>query len=340
MHVRMVQLDLDSNVMKRVVPAAALLPETLDAPGGSVPLFIELHGAGGDREWISDFVPTVEELFANGVLPPAVLVTFSAGATTCYSGDWPRFIAEELPDLVADRLRTRTDRDGVVLAGVSMGGRGALNVAFRYPRRFAGIAALEPGIEPGLARLPDHRRNSWYRSPAVEAANWGSPVDESRWQLDNPANAAIASAAAIRESAIAIYLECGDEDVFNLHDGAEFLHRVLWDHDIRHEYHLVRWGCHVGPSLIARFGEAHAFLAAALSGSRRIRDDQPLTDEEQGLLQWWAAGMPGDRPPPLRFELLAERSVSVHSAGCRPLRRSAEDDPEMRRAYARLPPTR
>jgi hypothetical protein len=33
----------------------------------------------------------------------------------------------------------------------------------------------------------------------------------------------------IRDSGLAIYLEASERDFLNAHDGAEFLHRVLWD---------------------------------------------------------------------------------------------------------------
>ena len=46
------------------------------------------------------------------------------------------------------------------------------------------------------------------------------------------------------------------------------MHRVLWDHDIRHEYHLVRWADHIGASIGARPIEVHRFLAGALAAGR------------------------------------------------------------------------
>ena len=43
----------------------------------------------------------------------------------------------------------------------------------------------------------------------------------------------------IRESGIKIYLACGDEDSLISYKGVEFFHRLLMDHGIRHEYHLI-----------------------------------------------------------------------------------------------------
>jgi hypothetical protein len=55
-----------------------------------------------------------------------------------------------------------------------------------------------------------------------------SPLRES----NNPANIANANAQQIRASGLATYLEAGDRDSLNAHDGAEFLHRVFWDLDL------------------------------------------------------------------------------------------------------------
>ncbi|MDA1076578.1 MAG: hypothetical protein O3A63_17765 [Proteobacteria bacterium] len=41
---------------------------------------------------------------------------------------------------------------------------------------------------------------------------------------------------------------------------AEFLHPVLWDQKVKHEYHLVRGAGHVDPSLDSRTAEAARFL--------------------------------------------------------------------------------
>jgi S-formylglutathione hydrolase len=60
-------------------------------------------------------------------------------------------------------------------------------------------------------------------------------------------------------------LECGTEDCLYLYHGAEFLHRILFDRGIRHEYRLVRGADHVGWTLWPRFVDALAFLGRVLN---------------------------------------------------------------------------
>ncbi len=164
---------------------------------------------------------------------------------------------------------------------------------------------------------------------------WGEPVDEARWQADNPASIARANADAIRASGIEIYLEVGDEDELNLHDGAEFLHRALWDLDIRHEYHLVRWAGHVGPTFAERIAEAHRFLSHALAGGRSAPEDPEFTAQELEWLAWVDGGMSGD---PVVIDMTSERAGALLRRQMGAKREPAEAaDPTMARAYARLP---
>ena len=224
--------DLESVAMGASVPTSVLLPPGFDQlRSEALPLVVWLHGGGGDRQQLGQFQPWIDELSARNVLPPMVFASFSSTPFSGFLGPWERFIADELPQAVGKRYGTRTDRDGLVIAGMSMGGYGALKSAFRSPESYVAVAAMEPSVEPTLTALPNHTRNTWHRGPAAALG-----------PADNPARQAHDNAAAIRASGLAIYLEVGDEDFLNLHDGTEFVHRVLWDHDIRHEYHLVALG--------------------------------------------------------------------------------------------------
>ena len=332
--------DLKSTVRGEEVPAAVVLPPGYDRNGEPLPLLISLHGGGDSRDHIVEFFPLFQRMFDKQVLPPLVIVGFSSGPGSWYGGTWEEFVVDELPRWMHECYGTLLERSGTVLTGISMGGYGTLKIAFKYPERFRAIAAMEPAIEPALTRMPDHRRNTWYRMPALEASVWGDPLDEAAWLADNPATVLRSNAEAVRASGLEIYLEVGDQDYINLHDGAEFMHRVLWDHDIRHEYHLVRWADHVGLSLERRLVEAFRFLGGALVGGRAERIDLPLTEAERAQLSWIAGGMVGD--PPIAESLLADpvRAPSVHAGIWDTLRASARDDQSMARNYAELPPTK
>ena len=333
-------LDLESKVRGEPVPAAVVLPPGFETHAQPLPLLISLHGGGSSRDHLVEFEPLLQGLFENGVLPPLAIVGFSSGPGSWYGGSWEEFVVDELPRWMHDRYGTRLDRDGTAMTGVSMGGYGTLKIAFKHPDRFCAIAAMEPAIEPSFTRAASFHRNTWFRMPPMETAVWGDPLDEAAWMADNPAHIVRARAEPIRASGLEILLECGDQDYINLHDGAEFLHRVLWDHDIRHEYHLVRWADHVGESLGRRLTEAFGFLGAALAGGRSEPIDLPLQPHEQAHVDWIAGGMQGDPPNAAILFDDERRAPSVHAEIWRPLRATAEGDPDLARNYARLPTTK
>ncbi|MGI9625041.1 MAG: alpha/beta hydrolase [Acidimicrobiales bacterium] len=301
-------IDVEAETVGAPVPLAVVTPPGFDPGGASLPLCRVLHGGGGDRSKLEGDLPFIEAAWADGEIVPMVFVTASTGPLSWYGGDWEDFIAEELPTIMADRFNTRTDPAGSVMTGRSMGGFGTLKIALKRPDQFAAIAALEPAIEPGLRRDEATPRNSFYRFADVDHALWGDPVDQDRWAADNPANIATENATTIRESGLEIYLECGDQDSLNLHDGAEFMHRTLWDLDVRHEFHLVRWADHVGTSFARRVPEALRFLSDALSGGLSAPTGFALNAEEQAWVDWVRGGMVGE---PVQLSLSTERGPAM-----------------------------
>src|SRR5260370_33955231 len=132
---------------------------------------------------------------------------------------------------------------------------------FRRHEQFAAAAATQPLLEPGLRDSDIGARNRLHHMVGGPRELLGANRD-AVFQANNPANLLRAGADAIKESGLAIYLEVGDQDFLNAHDGTEFLHRILWDLDIAHEYRLLRGADHGGPTLIPRMRDAFAWLGS------------------------------------------------------------------------------
>jgi S-formylglutathione hydrolase len=71
---------------------------------------------------------------------------------------------------------------------------------------------------------------------------------------------------------LGIYLEVGDQDFFYLNHGTEFVHRVLFDAGISHEYRLVKGADHIGGSLAPRFLDAFTFIGRQINPPNWIGD--------------------------------------------------------------------
>ena len=72
-----------------------------------------------------------------------------------YGGRYWTFVSEELPELVGRFFRVSERREDTFVAGLSMGGYGALKLALRQPERFAAAASLSGALDvAALARSP------------------------------------------------------------------------------------------------------------------------------------------------------------------------------------------
>jgi S-formylglutathione hydrolase len=131
-----------------------------------------------------------------------------------------------------------------------------------------------------------------------------------------------------------IFLECGDDDALLFQDGAEFLHRVLWNLDLSHEFRLTAGADHVGPTLLPRLKAAFLWLG------ERLAPPQPEIqgEAERAWAQWLAQGCAGSQPsmpldPGTRtMQVLFRRQV----AGARA--KAAQEDPTTHRRFGYLPP--
>jgi S-formylglutathione hydrolase FrmB len=104
---------------------------------------------------------------------------------------WETFHLYELRPFIEARYQTRTDRDGRAIAGLSMGGFGAMSYAARHPDLFGFAASFSGAVDllhPGISAVVTI-------SPL---AHQGVPgdifglrlLDESRWRAHNPVDLA------------------------------------------------------------------------------------------------------------------------------------------------------
>jgi S-formylglutathione hydrolase len=215
--------------------------------------------------------PLFDRLWKDGRIAPMVIAMPSV-TQRCFYMDyrdgkekWETFVVGPFLDHLRATYHVRADRRGTLITGISMGGMGSLRMAFKYPDRFGAVAGMEPGIEPILQWSEMQPKHRFWRSDDLMTAAYGDPVDPEYWAANNPATIATRSADRIRAAGLKILIDAGDQDMFWLYEGAQFLHDVLWDQKIRHEYHLYYGADHVGRSIERRTATAFEFLNATLT---------------------------------------------------------------------------
>ena len=140
---RVVDFDIKSELVDGPRAAKVVIP-----PGGGAtkrPLLVFLHGRNNDETSNLD-----DELFAElrALGRRAPVVAFPSADEASYwhdreSGAWGRYVLEE----VIPQTERRFDTNGkVALAGMSMGGFGAYDLALRSGRRFCAVGGHSPAI--------------------------------------------------------------------------------------------------------------------------------------------------------------------------------------------------
>jgi S-formylglutathione hydrolase len=266
-------LALEGALIETTVPSANVpgpVPVIIYTPKGydparkePYPLIIQLHGGGGSDQNMREMAVLLDRAIDMGLIPPVVSVMPSAQRSFYMdyrdgSQKWETFVVTDLLDYMRAHTNVVKARKGTFITGISMGGMGSMRIALKHPDLFQAVASQEPGIEPALQYDDIKPRDRFYRPDALYKTIYGDPIDKAYWAANNPASIVTADPERIR--GLGIYLEVGDQDMFYLDQGTEFLHRALFDAGISHEYRLVKGGDHVGASLGPRFLDAMAFI--------------------------------------------------------------------------------
>jgi putative tributyrin esterase len=190
-----------------------------------LPLLILLHGVYGSHWnwWACGHAPeTAQEMMRSRAIRPFAIAMPSDGLWGEGSGYLPHpafdaesWIVDDVPQFVGEALpRVRTDR--FYLAGLSMGGYGALRMGMKYAPRVKGISA-----HSAVTRIQDLR--AFVREPIEDYLSAGEPnADILYWAKQN------------RTMLPPVRFDCGRED--SLLEGNRTLHLALQREGIPHTY--------------------------------------------------------------------------------------------------------
>lgn len=242
---RIIDDSFRSSALVRTMRLRIYLPPNYDRFEMRYPVLYLLHPWGMDECYWTDvmgFHTIAERLMHAGTVPPFIMVMpqgdksffvdaadphghyepivegnplfFKGALEGC--GDYGDYFLNEVILFADQRYRTRTDREGRVIAGISMGGAGAAINAFSHPDWFGGVGIHSPALFG-----PDQLGPPW-----IFGLN-----DPDAFASRDP----IHLAAHLKQTtAPRIYLDCGVDD--ELAAPSRLLHDALEKARIPHTY--------------------------------------------------------------------------------------------------------
>ncbi len=233
--------SLPSKILARALPYCIVLPQSFDTDKArTFPVLYFLHGLGDNEQFFvhSGAWNLVEDMRDKGELKDFLIATPDARSTFYINARdgkerYEDFLLQEFFPYVEKHYRVAAGRANRAISGISMGGYGALYLAFRHPQLFSSVSAHSAAL---IEKLPNFLAGALPDSPRSRVLGnaFGNPPDPVFWQAHNP----IVIARTANLAHLNIYFDCGDRDDFGFEAGAIALDKVLASRQIPHEFHI------------------------------------------------------------------------------------------------------
>lgn len=234
-------LQISSVAMNKTYKAAVVLPNSYAKGKAVYPVFYLLHGAYGHfSDWLSNTPNknTVKNLADQYniiiVMPEGETFSFYLNSPVNKGSQFETYITEEVIQKIDKTYRTVNDKKGRVIAGLSMGGHGALYLSAKHPDLFCAAGSMSGAVDMGtmLSREPNDQVIKLMQSV------FG---DESSKPDLYAQNAVIGMIEKLKSNKLSLIMDCGVDD-FLIESNRE-LHRRLVYAKVPHDY-TERPGAH------------------------------------------------------------------------------------------------
>lgn len=222
-----------SAAMKKNIKAVVITPDSY-SKDKLYPVVYLLHGAGDNYSgWIkkAPSVALTSDLYQQIIVCPDGNVTswyFDSPINKAWK--YETYVTKELVPFIDEHYETIKDRKGRAVTGLSMGGHGALYLAFKHQDLFGAAGSMSGGVD--IRPFPKNWKiEEKLGSYAEYPENWEK-------------NTVINLLHLLTPNSLSLIIDCGTEDFFykvNVN-----LHEKLMERNIPHDF-IIRPGGHTWP---------------------------------------------------------------------------------------------
>jgi S-formylglutathione hydrolase FrmB len=257
--------SLQSTALGKELKFAIQFPPSYEGdPKRRYPVLYFLHGMFGNEGEFQrrGVAAAVSKLRESGAIGDFIIVA-PAGENSFYlnAKDGVRYedaIIQDLIPYVEKTYRVIGTRDARAIQGISMGGWGALLLAFKHPEMFSTVTTHSAALFTELPHPSGEDRRSQFMLKLIGNI-FGTPPDEEFFKTVNPVYIADSNAAEIKKSGIKVYFDCGEQDRYGFQESNKAFDERLTKLGIGHEFHLFP-GNHGWEYMISVADHSYTFL--------------------------------------------------------------------------------
>ena len=227
-----IDINVKSTSMNKMVSGYVITPDSYKTDTDKLfPCVYLLHGFGGSKNswlYVKKDLQQISTKYNFVFVLPDVGNSWYIDSPLNKNSKDETFVAKELVEYINANFRVIKDRKGRGITGISMGGHGAISLAFKHPDTFGACASTS-----GALNIVDLVNSKFFKGVINK-----DDIEEFK------KHSALYLADKLEAGKLRIHIDCGSEDFLFKENKA--IHKKLLDRKIPHNY-FVFPGAHTVP---------------------------------------------------------------------------------------------